>query len=875
MSNMINDNIAAAGQCAFVSALTFGVELEFVAFVPRTTIMQYGSAEEYARATLFNARVKLPCTKPDCEDKEHEWYLPIHSDMSDYSPDFWTLALDSTVIIPFSDTNQVTSELTGSEYSSLELISRVQKFEGSSPCPLNQHYPCTGELFEWTWRDELKCFLEVIQEAFSPRGFRTILNETAGLHVHIGQGDLGLPLEVVQGLLGTMTALERCFDRVLPTHRVTGTTRDAFAARPEPLPGLEIDGFHSLYKPGQNDADWDFEAKFYPAVTRTMFKYVNDCVYDQATDTDSHLPQNSPTSSAASARISAKTAKSIEKYLSSFNVPGWLNIIKSKSTVDEIKSMGFADKFAALSLRGLGELSDIGSPPTAEVRTHDGSLDSSEVSAWVDLLCSLSRWSEATPKEDVFAYLLQSWRDPKYTIVDLAREVGATDATVAHYDSVMDSSYPQRRFEKNNECEADNNVVNLLTITEEKRREAFSRENVDEKIRWKLESGRYGQVPTAFLQAQPEPEIFTRPEAKFLHLNEDSRKAWIEYMKKYYRAERMIELNFDEDSGDDTGDTSHLMSEAGDSGVLSGTSDAGDKSGVSFESSDGGVKMDFDAESAAAGASDSDAESVAAAGEEALEFSSSEESSDEFKSDAESEAVGASQDPMFSSSEKSSEAFGFHTALNCPTKETEITKENEVAKFPVKETEAAGFYVKETRLRGLWNLLPTWRSTVESSTVKETEAEKSPIKDTATPSSPVKASLPIKETAATVIEDDSNNCGWYGFHPSLFTAYNSIPGNHLTHLEKTIISMPDLPQPPSPNMLAFSELKADICTRLNNNFFGKITPETIANAESRDVTERHIAEFVEAEKQMYVLRSCIGESAAAERYYAKKKAESK
>ncbi|KAI5238269.1 hypothetical protein E4T43_07495 [Aureobasidium subglaciale] len=862
MSNIINNNNnAAAGQRAFASALTFGVELEFMAFVPKLTIMQYHSAEEYLRSVLCNALVKLPCTKPGCETKEHEWYLPIHSEFGDRSPDFWNLDFDTTVMLPSSDIDQATSELVESDYGNLELRSRVQKFEGSSPCPFNQHYPCTGEPFEWTWRDELKCFLQVIQEAFSPRGFRTILNETAGLHVHIGQSDLGLPLEVVQGLVGSMTALERCFDRVLPTHRITGTTRNAFAAHPEPLPGLEIDGFHGLYKPGTNKADQDFETKFHPAATRTMFKHVHDCIYDEATGIDSHVPQNSPTGSAVSARISAKAAKSTEKYLASFNVPGWLDIIKSKSTVDEIKSVGFADKYTALSLKGLGESADNGSPPTAEVRIHDASLDLNEISAWIDLWCSLTCWSEATPKEEVFAYLLESWRDPEYTIVRLAGEIGATDATVAHYDFVMDPSYPQRRFEKNTECEADNNVVNLLTISEEKRREAFSRENVDEKIRWKLESGRYGQVPTAFLEAQPEPEIFTRPEAKFLHLNEESQKDWIEYIKNFYRVERMIELTSDEDSDADASNISPLMSQAGDSDVLSGSSNAAEKSVVSSEGSDGGVKVDADTESVAAGANDSDAESVVS--------SSIEESDDK------SEAIGASQEPMFSSSEESSEASGFHTALSSSAKNTEATKATDVTK----DTEVAEAPVKETRLRGLCHLLPTWRSTVESSTVKETGAETSPVKDTAAPSSPIKADFPakvkssVKETATAIMEDDSNNEGWYGIHPSLFAAYDRIPGNHLTHLEKTIISMPDLPQPPSPSLVAFAELKADTCTRLNDNFFSKITPETIANAESRDVTERQIAEFVEAEKQMYVLRSCIGESAAAERYYAKKKAE--
>lgn len=738
------NNPAAAGQ-----RITFGTELEFIAIVPRKITMQYGSAENYVRSYLSDTRVKLPCNKTGCKDGEHEFSLPIHDNDAGHTNDKWILTDDSSVGLP---ENKLGSSLVPKDHGRLELISRVQKFEGTSPCPTGQAYPCTGEPLEWNWRDEIRCFLEALHEAFTRPGFCVLVNASAGLHVHLGHGDNGLPLNVVQGVLGTMTALERSFDQILPTDRISGPTPVSSVGlwvNPKkfaPLAGIEIDGFHTLYKPGVVDTNVDYSCAYCPAISKFMFQYLQDQIEKKAKGEDTQgtprwTPQNSPTSSIVSIPpLSAETAKSIKKDLLSFNVPSWLEMIENSSSIDEIQSMLQAPKYIALGLRGLGDRQQgwYTGPPTAEVRTHAGSLDFGEISAWVDLLCSLARWSEVESKENVFSYLLDSWRNAEYNICTLARHVGASESTIRQYAFVLHNDYAQRRFEKytSSPLTFTDTLENLNRVNEEQRRKLFSRKNIDEKIRWKLESGRYGPLPTSVLEAQSEPEVFSRPEAKFLHYNEESLKAYADILKDYYRVKHNLELTF-KDSVDGSGASSDVASDI---------------------SPEGGAKVTIE-------------------------------------SDNESVAVGADDEDSESSSSDESD--------------------------------------------------------------KSNESDK-----------PAKS--PVKDLSADESEDEFNDEGWYGLHPGLARAYNDIPGQHLTHLENTVLGMPALPSPTTPNMLDFEELKTDTVARIHDAFFSAVTPESLAAAESRDEVENIIARTVETQKQMHVLKSVAQEKAIAKKYLNKK-----
>jgi hypothetical protein len=680
MSSNINNN-ATAGQCSTNSRsdLSFGTEVEFIGIFPQQLYVDPEDVVEDVRNGLATATVKLACKKPGCRYGEHEWALPVHQNEADVNFNLWTLTTDMSIVMPRDYLESL--ELSETHLvAGLELVSRVQSFEGTTPCPLGQTYPCTGEVLQWAWRDELECFLNAVQAIFRERGFRVLVNDTTGVHVHIGKGDKGLALPVVQGLVGTMTALERCFDSVLPTHRINGDSTDAVDAgsnQSSPLPGLAIDGFHAMYKPGILNASQDFKTGYYSAMTKVMFNHVRDSIENIIAEAD------------ASGTVSDAATKSVRELFSSFNVPAWLEMIKSKTSVEEIKLMGLANKNNALNLRGLGDVPHRDAPPTAEIRVPPGSLDSDEISAWVDLLCSLTLWLETMPRDEVFSFLLNAWESSEFTIWDLAVTVQACKATGDYFHAVLGDTYAQKRYEASSAADSKtkDRLSGLTHLIEWERRNASLRENIDEKVRWKLESGRYGQMPNHFLEAQPECKNLSRPEAKFLRLDGDQ-QAWYEVLEKHYRDQRGVSLS------------------------------AGDQS------------------CSTAGASESGVSAATNTGDGKLSKSADDESDD---------------------------------------------------------------------------------------------------------------------------EDGSNEHIYYGLHPGLATAYAQVPGQHLEHLRKHVVSMPEVPLSPGLDLAALDEEKNVELARLRS-FLQSMTAEKIARASTPLEAEDIADDFGQARDQVRSLSLCLKES---------------
>ncbi|TIA17082.1 hypothetical protein D6C81_05715 [Aureobasidium pullulans] len=903
-SNIDIDNASAAGQRDNTSSegLTFGIELEFVALIPKKIAEKHKNVPNYVRNLLSKARVARPCDNPKCKKKEHKFFLPVQGDIQEvYSYDLWNVDVDGSVHLENAEDDYDHSISTS---GSMELISRVQKFEGSSLCPKGQTYPCDNtRVLEWTWREEIKAFTDVLGRAFTKDGYRALVNGRTGFHVHLGQGPKGLPLPAVRGLTGTMLALERCFDSVLPTNRISGDNNHSSY----PLPGLDIDGFHALYKPGEVIANQDFDIWNCRAISCAMFHHVRW----EIGKTVQGFNNSSATTVDSSYSITSDDVTSIEESLSSFNVPAWLEYIKSKPTVDEVKDVtGTHAKNVALNCRGLGEF-PTDNKPTAECRLGAGTLDYTEISAWVDFLGNLTLWTEQTDKDELFDYLVQSWRDPAYTICDLAHKVNASGSTIDLFSYMLSTHpwvrnlYAQDRFDKHTSLvhnPADK--LNAVTVIVERNRLAVSgRLAVDEKIRWKLESGRYGQMPTSFLEAQPNNGDLMRPEAKFLHLNEGTENGWVKFMQDYYEKRFGLKVTLRENSPPSNSKPEETEKPMWDKWAPE--PEDGEKPEVEAKP-EGGEKPKDDAEVSGDEASVHEGAIEESRGSP-IEWASSNGDKDD---EAESKTPGGPppKAPEAPEYEPQTPENSPPKAPTAPEAESPEAPETEDVESEAAESEASkpdSFDLPESKSPEV----PESRSPVapefeadsdstesEASKPEPSEAAGSPIKEQSSEAEEAPefveyeddqndkfesaATSPIKEESSEAqeaqdksveTESEYDSDGFYGIHPALATAYNEIPGQHLSHLESTVLNMPDLPLPPSPCMAAFHELQHDTCERLHNNFFHKVTPETIAAADSKDDAGRLLAEYVEAEKQMHVLRTCLMEKGAAIRRSAAKK----
>lgn len=465
-----NINNTAAGQRATIkpNGITFGIELEFGAFIPKEIYpeddddnVELNRPEQYVRDCLTQTKVKLACNKPGCQNGEHEWRLPVTSEYI-HSYNAWIVDRDCSITL--DPNTELLMATPGSTSGNMELISRVLNFDRPTPCPFKQTYPCTGEVLEWEWHNELRLVLEVLQRAFDRPGYRVFVNRSTGLHIHIGHSNLGLPVPVVQGMAGAFTALERCFDNILPTSRINGDFKQSDLEDNEPFPGLNTTGFSYKYN-GSYTCE-DFVSWSRQASSKVMFDRVRKCIDAKYRGDDADqqswdfVPCQQGWSIDRSADhvtpLTAAAAESIHEELLGFNVPAWLTMIQSRTTIDQLRALGFV-KSAVLNLANLEEPQHNNPAPklknknTAEIRMHAGSLDYNEISAWIDLTASLVRWCEVTPLDRGFSFLTDAWKNPKFTIVDPARELGARDTTINHYDSVLseDSSeeYAKRRFE--------------------------------------------------------------------------------------------------------------------------------------------------------------------------------------------------------------------------------------------------------------------------------------------------------------------------------------------------------------------------------------------------------------------------------------------
>ncbi|KAG9724872.1 hypothetical protein KCU73_g13314, partial [Aureobasidium melanogenum] len=220
MSNIeINDE--AAGQFLNLKRRTFGIECEFIGLTPKNISQD---ATEYV-CRVLQRKVTLKC-KNKCEQVSHQWYLPVRDTVaqgkattgSTFSA--WEVQTDVSISLDDDEYQTYMSVADRTNVTQVELVSRILNLDGPTPCPRGQVYPCTGEPFAWEWRDELSTMFDALRAGFNRPGYRMLVNKSTGIHVHLGNGSFGFPVDIVKGILGGFVAFERLFDSIMPISRM-------------------------------------------------------------------------------------------------------------------------------------------------------------------------------------------------------------------------------------------------------------------------------------------------------------------------------------------------------------------------------------------------------------------------------------------------------------------------------------------------------------------------------------------------------------------------------------------------------------------------------------------------------------------------------
>jgi hypothetical protein len=482
---------------------TFGVELEFLAVVSDNLNI----TPSYAVYQALQQPVSLACPFK-CEQGRHDLRLPV----DDETPSFWEYSASDNEFSTWIVTRDCSVRLTDDElqhlpnshnFSDVEMPSRILDFNNPSPCPHNQTWPCNGTPLMWDWRDEIAATINKLQSCNQP-GSRVFVNGTCGMHVHIGRETFGFNLDTTKNIMGMLTAFERCFDSLLPLDRISGYENE-YAS----LPALQLtaDARRSV-------AHWTPSPMWQYArpVSIRQYDHLGHDLREAFNKTD-FMAWNTLTKSGAS-------------------IPFWLHRIYS----DEITTFAQLGEYSEdhrswLNLEHLvhGDTTK----QTIEIRLHAGSLETNEIVAWIDLLCNLSIYAESHTTASVKSTLESSYANPSLTILDVARLVNASPATITHYTAVISPAHHTNIAATALLTQIQDVLKPLSSFNLNHHIRQTIPTKVSTRILGKLVSGRYGQFPIAFLK-QVLPEGTIGNSARFLsdEMNDQDLKAWVQEIEK-------------------------------------------------------------------------------------------------------------------------------------------------------------------------------------------------------------------------------------------------------------------------------------------------------------------------------------------------------
>ncbi|THV65197.1 hypothetical protein D6D28_09283 [Aureobasidium pullulans] len=484
---------------------TLGVELEFVAVVP-------DQSEFTAHDTVWEVLrkpISLPCPY-NCPQGHHELRLPIDNQPPSYwqhrdddnEYNTWVVGRDCSVRLsddekPFYPNESVSSDV--------ELQCRILDFFNPTPCPHNQAWPCNGQPLTWNWGDEITTVINALKQGFNRPGFRVFANGTCGLHLHVGRHDLGFNLDTTKNIMGMFTALERCFDAILPVDRIGAYEDDRF-----PLPSL-ISASTTAIQPWIPSKGFNYTS---PMSVRQFESLANSVMiaYDKSDVSD---------------------FTNAVRYGAS--IPMWIHHIYSCRTMAELCEYSHPHQ-SSVNLQHLAPQNNSpggwpGSLPkkTIEFRLHSGTLDVVEICAWIDLLCRLTVYCENTSTTTLTAWIETQWDNADVTLVDIARLVNAADSTVRHYTSVLlTPDYATNFFNTATTSQAPDILTPLTTQVESTRLSQTCRSGISARITQKLISGRYGQFPNSFLKKVLPAELLEGNDGRYLsnEMEEEQMEAW-------------------------------------------------------------------------------------------------------------------------------------------------------------------------------------------------------------------------------------------------------------------------------------------------------------------------------------------------------------
>ncbi|KAI7210261.1 hypothetical protein KC333_g8313 [Hortaea werneckii] len=445
---------------------TLGIELEFVlAHVTVAPQVHRGSPS----GGLLGLRVvrhmlQQPVTVrcATCNKKHKTKLTVIQDEDSDEDYTGWIVTEDDSIRTK-EETTHLKDKQGHVRFYKIEVVSRVLSAGMNRDTRQSRDQP--EHTHSITFSEEISAVLAIINGMSGstvkdiPGRFYPFVNNSCGLHVHVGNQQDGFPLQTVKNFLTVFALCERQIDMLNSVQRIGGSDLPTqpvknrfiylhptsglaeFGLWDESVYNLPLSAWHHIavhhrlhclqagYETLDPIAAYSLHMSGQCGKRKKTYSLEDVDLLDQDVDLldrvrTGRYPEN----------IFAESAD-LKKAAHQYSAGANAVVIQNAPTVLDLDSLMANAHESTISIANICIFPWDGDSPdkkmTIELRQHAGTLDVQQVLSWVDFVISAMRYSHDKQSYEQMANT--GFSDPDYDAIDLLAELGCNEQTVQHY----------------------------------------------------------------------------------------------------------------------------------------------------------------------------------------------------------------------------------------------------------------------------------------------------------------------------------------------------------------------------------------------------------------------------------------------------------
>lgn len=483
--------------------ITLGVELELMILESykkgeRPTIASH-EATSYSFALVSEALsepVQFECSS--CGDA-HDFDPPLNLESKERigsTPACWSVVSDNS--IGLKHRQKANLRFHDCDVYGVEVTSRVL-----SANPAKQTVgSCADSNLAHTiaYQDEIKSILNTLSEALNTppsgrQGRRSVTNDSCSLHVHVGNGSEGFPLQTVKNLLSICTAFERVIDGMHAASRIGGSN----------LALTSLDEFSESEASNDMVADGSmFNGVYNKALTEHLMSNAfvtrrNNTNTPQLKSARTHYPANQMNSN-----------DTLKEAASGFHTMAFVEIIQQAPNIESLQEMMSLSSKANVNIMHLvvipGQMVSEERPyprfNTIEFRQHAAIAEPREALAWIDFVQTLVKYAHELNDKDVRAVCEYVASNPRFGLADMFEMVGVEQSTQGFYlkrtKETVETAINNARAEAEQSGAEDPLQATVLELLDERAKD-HDPVAVSQVVSEKFKRGGYGQFSREFI----------------------------------------------------------------------------------------------------------------------------------------------------------------------------------------------------------------------------------------------------------------------------------------------------------------------------------------------------------------------------------------